>query len=134
MYNISSVYSFLLLCFCVFSTQLFLICDFVISTFVLLGGSGLRASIDSSRVLSNRPGMLPYREPAPNHRIRSSGVTPAPGPISEPPNPIREPLQPPLLLPYITLYPCPASSLSGAPRTGASNWGLRPEITMAAQC
>ena len=67
------------------------------------------------------------------------GSAPQPCPISEPPNPIREPssplyLKPPSYAPpYITLYPCPAP-LSGPPRTGASNWGLRPEITMVARC
>ena len=62
----------------------------------MLGGSASRVSIDSSRgVEQSWLGMLPYREPAPTHRLRSSGVTPAPCPISEPHNPIREPLQPP---------------------------------------
>ena len=67
--------------------------------------------------------MLPYREPAPNHPLRSSGVTPAPCPISEPPNPIQPPSYAPAVHNPLSL---PSLPLSGSPRTGASNWWLRP--------
>ena len=49
--------------------------------------------------------MLPYREPAPNHPLRSSGVTPAPCPISEPPTLSGSPSSPPPPYPKPPLQP-----------------------------
>ena len=106
----------------------------------MLGGSASRVSIDSSKVLSNPGwGCFPIesqRQPigcAPRglhpHPALSRSPTTLSGSPSSPPVP-KAPSSPP----YITFYPCPASPLSGAPWTGASNWGLRPEITMLAQC
>ena len=107
----------------------------------MLGGSASRVSIDSGKgcwaILVGDASLS--RASANPSAAHLGGYTrtmpylgapqPYPGAPPAPPYP-----KPPPAPPYITFYPCPASPLSGAPWTGASNWGLRPEITMLAQC
>ena len=110
----------------------FLICNLVISTFVMLCGGGLRASIDSSRGLSNSWGcsfpIETRRQPIrsaprglhPHHALSRSNPTLSgspPAPYPKPPS-YAPAVHNPLSLPSVPL--------SGTPRTGASNRGLRP--------
>ena len=105
----------------------------------MLSGSGLRASIDSSRGWAIGWGCFPIESRRQTIRSAPRGLHPhqalsrspptlsgSPPPYPKPPSYAPRAVHNPLSLPTVPL--------SGAPRTGASNCGLRPEITMLARC